>query len=234
MSVSPTLTEDPNGRRRPRVEAAYEAIKAAIREGEFPPGFQGSELAIAERLGMSRTPVHHAIIRLQAEGMVELHPKRGVVISALSPKDMREIYDVIIAVEGMAAMLAAERPGGERHGFCASLEAINAEIRKAIESDDLERWAELDGRFHLRLVEGAVNRRLEQIARVNLDQSYRARRLTVRLRPRPVHSIAEHQAIVDAIRIGDGAAARDAAQAHKIGARDMIARLLQSYQLFRL
>ncbi|MBO0661699.1 GntR family transcriptional regulator [Jiella sp. MQZ9-1] len=224
----------PAERRPSLVHAAYEAIKRAICNGEFAPGFQGSEIEIAERLGMSRTPVHQAIIRLQAEGMVELKAKRGVVICALSPADMRAIYDVIVAVEGMAAMLAAERRTVERQALCADLEALNGGLRQAIDGDDLHRWAALDSDFHARLVEGSANGRLEQIAKVHLDQSHRARRMTLRLRPRPVRSLAEHQAIVDAIRIGDGTAARDAAQAHKIAARDLIINLLETYHLQHL
>src|ERR687894_830406 len=83
------------------VEDAYKALKDAIRNNLFPPGYQGSEQEIALRLGMSRTPVHEAIIRLQEDGLVRVLPKRGVVVCPIAPEDMREIYDVIIAVEAM-------------------------------------------------------------------------------------------------------------------------------------
>ena len=85
------------------VEAAYRALKAAIRENVFPPGHQAAEPEIAEQLGMSRTPVHEAIIRLQEEGLVQVLPRRGVLVCPISADDIREIYDVLIAVEGMAA-----------------------------------------------------------------------------------------------------------------------------------
>ena len=235
MSNAMLLFEDqPEGRRPTLVEAAYCAIKDAIRNGIFPPGFQGSELEISQRLGMSRTPVHQAIIQLQAEGMVDLRAKRGVVIRALSPCDMREVYDVIIAVEGMAALLIAARPGAERERVCKTLEALNGQTAEALERDDLVGWADHDGRFHAALVAGASNGRLERIATVNIDQSYRARRLTLRLRPKPVHSLAEHQAIIDALRDGNATAARDAAQDHKTKARELIIELLNRYDMRHL
>ena len=215
-------------------DSAYETVKQAIRNGVFPPGYQGSEQEIAQRLGMSRTPVHQAIVRLEAEGMVELRARRGVVISALSAADMKEVYDVITAVEGMAALLLAERPADEREPICAELDAIDAELDAAVKSDDLDAWADIDARFHARLVAGSGNGRLERIATITADQSYRARRLTLSLRPRPIHSVGEHAAIVDAIRKGDPAAAREAAQEHKIRARDLIVALLTRYSMKHL
>lgn len=235
MSHAQLFFDDRLQERRPAlVEAAYGAIKEAIRNGMFPPGFQGSELEIAQRLSMSRTPVHHAIIQLQAEGMVDLKAKRGVVIRALSPEDMREVYDVIIAVEGMATWLIAARPQPERERVCQALEALDRDAADALSRDDLVDWAEFDGRFHAALVAGAGNGRLNRIARINLDQSYRARRLTLRLRPKPVQSIGEHRKIVDALRCGDGTAARQAAQRHKEQARDLIVELLLRYNMKHL
>src|SRR5690348_12509120 len=105
--------EEPN-RKPSLVDDAYRALKEAIRENVFPPGYQGSEQEIATRLGMSRTPVHEAIIRLQEEGLVRVMTRRGVQVCAVSPEDMREIYDVIIALEAAAAELLAGRPQAER------------------------------------------------------------------------------------------------------------------------
>ena len=99
-------------RRGSLVDEAYAALKQAIRNTDFPPGYQGSEQEIAVRLGMSRTPVHEAIIRLQEDGLVRVLSKRGVLICPLAPHDIREIYEVVIAVDSMAAELlaASEKP----------------------------------------------------------------------------------------------------------------------------
>ena len=90
----------PDMHKRPSlVEDAYRALKEAIRNNDFPPGYQGSEQDMAKRLGMSRTPVHEAIIRLQEDGLVRVVSKRGVMVCPLAPQDVREIYEVIIAIE---------------------------------------------------------------------------------------------------------------------------------------
>src|SRR3954464_10322053 len=105
--------EEPN-RKPSLVDDAYAALKEAIRENMFPPGYQGSEQEIATRLGMSRTPVHEAVIRLQEEGLGRVMTRRGVQVCPVSPEDMREIYDVIIALEAVAAELLAGRPQADR------------------------------------------------------------------------------------------------------------------------
>src|SRR3954449_7630618 len=125
--------EEPN--RKPSLgDDAYAVLKEAIRENTFPPGYQGSEQEIATRLGMSRTPVHEAVIRLQEEGLVRVLARRGVVVCVLSAADMREIYDVIIALELTAAELFAEKPEVERLPITTELERLNAEMEAALEA----------------------------------------------------------------------------------------------------
>ena len=208
------------------VEGAYGALKAAIRNNVFPPGYQGSEQEIAQQLGMSRTPVHEAIIRLQEEGLVRVLARRGVVVCAISPEDMREIYEVIVALETAAAELIAERPAEARGPILAELDAVNARMEAALAGDDLVGWAEADGRFHQLLVERSGNARLARMFATIMDQSHRARMLTLRLRPKPTLSIEEHRALVAAIRAGDAAAARDRARAHRLRASRQLLPLL--------
>ena len=114
------------------VDDAYSKLKDAIRENQFPPGYQGSEQEIANHLGMSRTPVHEAVIRLQEEGLVRVLARRGVVVCAISADDMREIYQVIIALEGAAAELLAERPTQERQAIARELELVNVSMEGAL------------------------------------------------------------------------------------------------------
>ena len=209
-----------------RVEGAYEALKRAIRDAVFAPGYQGSEGEIAASLGMSRTPVHEAIIRLQEEGLVRVLPRRGVVILAISPDDMAEIYEATIALEAASAELLACRPAGARDALAAELDRVNDGMEAALAAGDLAAWAEADGRFHQLLVERTGNGRLARMAATMQDQSHRARMLTVRLRPRPVASVQDHRAIVAAIRRGDAAQARALAQRHRAAARDMLLPLL--------
>ena len=91
MALRSTPAEQEAASGPSRVANAYDAIKEAILSNVFAPGHQGSEQEIALRLGMSRTPVHEALIRLQEEGLVRVLPKRGVIVCPLTPDDMREI-----------------------------------------------------------------------------------------------------------------------------------------------
>jgi DNA-binding GntR family transcriptional regulator len=175
---------------------------------------------------MSRTPVHEAIIRLQSEGLVKVLSKRGVFICTISPDDMREIYDVIIACESMAAEFLAGLPEFERGTKANALEDLNASMGVALQNDDLRAWAKADDEFHRLLVVSCGNRRIAAIAETIMDQSHRARMLTLKLRPKPMQSVEEHQLIIDAIRQGLPEQAHNHAGAHRARARDMLLPLL--------
>jgi DNA-binding GntR family transcriptional regulator len=210
------------------VEDAYRALKDAIRNNVFPPGYQGSEQEIALRLGMSRTPVHEAIIRLQEDGLVRVLSKRGVTVCPLAPEDIREIYEVIIAIEAMAAELLATLPDGERHLVADELEEATSDMEQALRDDDLLAWAAADDLFHRILVERCGNSRIRRIAQTVTDQAHRARMLTLKLRSRPNGSVAAHRDLITAIRNGKAAEAHQQARQHRIGARDELVPLIVS------
>jgi DNA-binding GntR family transcriptional regulator len=216
------------------VEDAYQALKEAIRDNVFPPGFQGSEQEMALRLGMSRTPVHEAIIRLQEDGLVRVLSKRGVTVCPLAPEDVREIYDVLIAIESMAAELLADRPDEERQPVADALQEATARMEAALPDDDLPAWAAADDLFHRTLVERCGNGRIRRIAQTVTDQAHRARMLTLKLRPKPTGSIAAHGRIVGAIREGRAAEARRSARDHRVGARDELIPLIVSFGIKHL
>ena len=222
---------EPGNRRGSLVDEAYAALKAAIRSTEFPPGYQGSEQEIAVRLGMSRTPVHEAIIRLQVEGLVRVLSKRGVLICPLALDDVREIYEVIIAVEAMAAELLAGLSTEHRTSAADELEAATAAMEQGLAQDDLAAWAEADDAFHRLLVERCGNGRLLRIAQTVTDQAHRARMLTLRLRSRPTRSARAHRALIEAIRSGEPGEAHRRARAHRVSARDELLPLIEKVGL---
>src|SRR5918911_144181 len=91
---------------------------------------------------------------------------------------------------------------------------VNAEMEAALEADDLVSWARADGRFHQLLMERCGNKRLARMFHTIMDQSHRARMLTIRLRPKPTGSVPEHRAIVQAIQQGNTSEARECAKQH--------------------
>lgn len=225
---------DAGAKRGSLVDEAYAALKQAIRDTVFPPGYQGSEQEIAVRLGMSRTPVHEAIIRLQEDGLVRVLSKRGVLICPLAPQDIREIYEVVIAVESMAAELLAALPDAARTAVADELEAATAAMGEALARDDLPGWAETDELFHRLLVERCGNGRLRRIAQTVTDQAHRARMLTLKLRARPAGSAQAHRLIIAAVRAGDAGEAHRCARAHRVDARDEIVPLIEHIGLRQL
>lgn len=208
------------------VSSAYAALKAAILANDYPAGHQIAAQELADRLGMSRTPVQEAALRLQQEGLLDILPKRGIRIRAISPEDIAEIYEVLIALEGQAAArIAASAPTARNAAVTALKEATDG-MAKALAAGDLEVWAAEDARFHALLIEHCRNQRFAAIiANVNA-QAHRARMLTVHLRPALAGSINEHRAIIAAIRNGLPEVAHKAAANHRARARDELLPLL--------
>jgi DNA-binding GntR family transcriptional regulator len=216
------------------VDGAYAALKQAIRESVFPPGYQASAGELALRLGVSRTPVHEAALRLQEEGLVRILPKRGIVICALAPDDIREIYEVLIAIEASAAENAARLAAPARAELTQVLAEATQRMEEALAAGDFVGWGKADDDFHRLLVEGCGNSRFVRIIQTVNDQSHRVRMLTLKLRPHLEMSAQEHYATLDAIQDGQVAAAREAARQHRARTRDELLPLIESIGLRHL
>ncbi len=219
-------------RRSSLVDAVYAEIRRRILDNAYPPGFQALEQALATELGVSRTPLREALIRLQKEGLVEVVPRHGVRVLPVSPTDMKEIYEILSALESMAAELAARRRPSDAE--LAPLEQASRDMVRALESDDLDAWAEADERFHRLLVDLSGNRLLVQSVLGFWDRAHRARRFTLRLRPKPVSSTREHTALVERIRAGDPQGANEVNRAHRERASRELLAILERYRLQQL
>jgi len=213
-------------------ERAYRELKRRILDGEMRVGEQHMEQEVAALLGMSRTPTREALIRLANEGLVEVRPRHGMQVRSVSVEDMREIYEILTALESAAAGLAAQHGLGE-----AQIDQLRAAVNDmdgALVSDDLDAWAKADERFHRLLLEFSGNRRLEALVGTYIDQAHRVRMLTLRLRPKPVASNDDHRAVVEAIAAGDAETARKVHWAHRELSGRMLVDLLQTHRLTRL
>jgi DNA-binding GntR family transcriptional regulator len=208
------------------VEDAYRALKASILDGTLPAGYQAVEHRIADQLDMSRTPVHEAVIRLQHEGLVRVLPRRGVQVLPISTADMIEVYQLLVAMEGMAAMLLAQN-AGDAETSVRSMEDATNQMEHALKSQDLRDWARADDKFHRLLVTECGNHRLAKTAATMADQAQRARVVTLLFRPPPHASVQEHRTIISAIRGGDSAAARAAAEGHRTRASSEIIKAIE-------
>lgn len=212
-------------------DQAYEALKEMILTAELPPGFVAIEKEMSERLGMSRTPIREALLRLEYEGMIAIFPRRGFQVSSTSSDDIREIFRVLSALEVTAAEQLAEKDDIVRAEACAWLDAAVAAMTDALGEDDLDDWAAADSDFHRLLLDCCGNKRLKTIAETMWNQAHRVRLVTLRLRPKPSGSTDDHADLVDAIRRGDADAAREIHRAHRKKYMRMLMNLMDKYRL---
>ena len=204
------------------VDAAYEQVRRRILDNIWPPGHRALEQEVALALGMSRTPVREALMRLQNEGLIEVIPRHGLRVLPVSPTDMGEIYQILTALECMAAELLARRQPSAQE--LAPLVAATQAMDTALAADDLDAWAAADERFHAQLVDLAGNRQLQATVLNYWDRAHRARMFTLRLRPKPVNSTQEHMQMVQRLQAGDSAGAAAVTRAHRERAsRELVA-----------
>ncbi len=214
---------------RSLVAQAYETLKEQILDNTLSPGEQFLESDLSERLGMSRTPIREALIRLQSEGLVEVSPRHGMRVLPVSPGDMEQIYQILTALESAAAEQAALRKpsAGDLAPVLATCEAMEV----ALEKDDLDAWARADEQFHKLLLNLAGNPRLAALCFNFWDQTHRVRMITLRLRPKPVSSTRDHRALLNAIKRGDGERARKLHRAHRKAGGEILVELLKRLNL---
>jgi DNA-binding GntR family transcriptional regulator len=214
------------------VDAAYTQIRQRILDNVWAPGHRALEQEVALALGMSRTPVREALVRLQSEGLVEVVPRHGVRVLPVSPTDMREIYEMLTALECMAAeLLARRKPSAEE---LTPLVNATTEMDRALAKDDLNAWAAADESFHAQLVALAGNRHLQHTVMNHWDRAHRARLFTLRLRPKPVNSTREHMVLVQRILEGDAEGAARANRAHRERASRELLAIFEHYKLAQL
>ncbi len=214
------------------VDTAYEQIRRRILDNVWPPGHRALEQEVALALGMSRTPVREALMRLSAEGLVEVIPRHGMRVLPVSPTDMLEIYQILTALECMAAELLARRSpsAAEMQPLVDATQAMD----EALQRDDLDAWAAADERFHAQLLELAGNRQLQATVLNYWDRAHRARMFTLRLRPKPVNSTREHMQMVERLRAGDAEGAVQVTRAHRERASRELVAIFDRFRLAQM
>jgi DNA-binding GntR family transcriptional regulator len=211
--MEPTVNSPSSGRMENRTlrERVYELLRDDILSGQLGPGAELSEVALAERLGVSRGPIREALGLLCAQGLVTMQPRRGAYVSVLTREEFLEAYQVREALEALAARLASERL---EDGDIAELEALHEEMRRAVGSKAVERFFDANQRFHLSLVALSGNGRLIEMHAQLVQRMGRYIARSLSLRGNLERSVGEHQEIIDALRAGDGARAAAAVSVH--------------------
>jgi DNA-binding GntR family transcriptional regulator len=197
------------------VEAAYRQLREFIIDGRLAPGSRIIETDIAERLGVSRTPVRSALQRLRQDGFIVAadHTSQARLwVSPLSRADARELFAILSECEGLAAGWTAELHDGERTRVVARLNELNGRIdeRGRIEKPDPHEVFAIDREFHATFFEASAGPRLKSLHESVKPQAERYLLLYLNaLVDRLEESVDEHQSIIRAIAEGDAPAAHD-------------------------
>lgn len=194
-----------------RADTLRDQLEQDIVTGTLRPGERLDEQSLAVRFKVSRTPIREALMQLASAGLVELQPRRGAFVAALSLKGVLDRFEVMAALEGACGALAARRiTDPERRQLLESHEGC---IKEA-SGGDADAYYYANERFHHAIYAACHNEYLADQARSLSDRLKPYRRLQLRARSRIATSLAEHQQIVDAILAGDGSQAEQVLQEH--------------------
>lgn len=194
----------------------YRVLSEAIIAGVLPPGQRLTEEQLASLFDVSRTPVREAIVRLEAEHFAMRVPRRGLVVSQITPQEIIDVYTVRGAIDGLAAGLAAEHA---TPADISTLSWINEQFATAAHANDVQAMADLNLRFHEAVGTAARNSLLSNVMR-QIHHIVRRYRSTTFTEPgRGLKSVEEHRAVIDAIAARDAARARSLAETHMATAR---------------
>ena len=197
-------------------------LVSAIIEGDIPQGAKVNEVELATRFGISRGPLREAMRDLEGLRLVERKPHAGVRVVALNCAELREIFTIREALEGMAARLAAtEMSGHEISSLRRLLELHESEVRESGGQSYFQQQGDMD--FHLRILSGSGNRRLYKLMGEELYQLILMYRRQSSQRPsRPLRALEEHKRICDAIEARDPELAEMLMRRHIQGAKNSL------------
>ena len=194
-----------------RAEIIADTLEGMILDGTFADGARLDEVQLAARFKVSRTPIREAFQRLALSGLVEQIPRRGVFVRQPGPVELIEMFEVMAGMEAICARLAARRISDRA---LAEMRNVNARCQQAVQAGDTDLYYRENESFHHMLYRQSGNGFLEQEC-LRLHRRLKPfRRLQLRLRGRLGQSMAEHEAVVDALADGDEARAAEAIHAH--------------------
>lgn len=195
----------------PLRDVVFNTLRDAILTGKLVPGERLMENQLAEKLGVSRTPVREALRMLELENLVELVPRKGAQVLDMSEKDIINILEVRGVLEGLATGLACKKMGAEG---LAELKSLEERFEKAISEKALEEIAEIDEQFHNVIFASTDNDKLIQIFNNLQIQLYRYRMAHLKLDSSITAIVAHHKGIIRAIENHDVEEGTTMAQGH--------------------
>jgi DNA-binding GntR family transcriptional regulator len=197
----------------PRLLAAevVERLRDMIIQGELAPGVKLNERVLCERLHTSRTPVREAIKYLASEGLVELLPNRGAIVTPITAATVREMFELLGALEALAGELACVNASD---ADIAEIRALHYQMLAHHARSELAPYFRFNQQIHMRLVESAGNATLVNTYRALNGHVRRARYMANLSRERWDHAVEEHQKILEALVRRDSALLPELLRSH--------------------
>ncbi|WP_079194457.1 GntR family transcriptional regulator [Streptomyces sp. CB02923] len=202
----------------PAAERVYAYVKQAVLERHYEGGMLLTEGELAEAVGVSRTPVREALLRLEVEGLLKLYPKKGAMVLPVSAQEIADVVETRLLVEEHAARKAVPAAAA----LITELEEQLAKMEELAASGDLAAVSVADRCFHAAIVRSAGNQILDRLYEQLRDRQLRMGVAVMHANPdRIAKNIAEHGEILQALRAGDAAAAVDAVHRHVSWVRNL-------------
>lgn len=212
---------------KPLREVVFNTLREAIISGELKPGERLMEVQLAEKMGVSRTPVREAIRKLELEGLVTMTPRKGVHVAELSMKDIIDVLEIRASLDGLATALSALRITDEE---IKELRHIYNQFISYMEKDNLQGTIKKDVEFHEVIYKSSRNDKLIQIINNLKEHVQRFRIIYLKDYSSPKDIIKEHQEILDAISKRDPEAARLIAERHIHNQQETIIKSMKNKQ----
>lgn len=177
-------------------EKIVETVRSAIINGQIPAGTRVAEPDLADRFGISRTPIREAFRQLESEGFITVVPRKGAVVASISAKDISDFYDLKMVLEGYAARCAAQTLTDKD---LARMESLNRQIEAAAAKKDLRKVLFLHNDFHDVFLKACGNEKLHSIVQ-NMVMQFQRFRLILAMRGKIEGVIRQHRDIIEAFR----------------------------------
>ncbi|MET9294436.1 GntR family transcriptional regulator [Streptomyces sp. NPDC003077] len=205
-------------KRPPAAERVYTHVKQAVLDRRYDGGTLLTEGELAEAVGVSRTPVREGLLRLEAEGLIKLYPKKGALVLPVSAQEVADVVETRLLVEMHAARKAVPAPAA----LIKELEEQLELMRERAAAGDLAAASVADRCFHAAIVRSAGNQILDRLYEQMRDRQLRMGVAVMHAHPdRIAKNITEHGEILDALRAGDAEAAADAVHRHVSWVRNL-------------
>lgn len=209
----------------PLRDVVFNTLRQAILKGELKPGERLMEIALADKLGVSRTPIREAMRKLELEGLVVMIPRRGAQVANITEKDLNDVLEVRIALESMAIEKACKRMTEEQ---MLKMRRAEKDFERVMAEGNLVRIAEADVEFHEIIYQAADNARLYQVLSNLREQMYRYRVEYLKEEDTRNQLIREHEELSRAIRERDVEKAQELSFRHLENQRQAIIRSIRA------